>query len=437
MIIWKASRGFGGKTVMLSALACVESITLGASVTVLGGSAEQSERVHAYMLGDHDNFPDAFWNSPLLAYFGDDIQKRSSTARRTRLKHGGRINALTASQKSVRGPHPQRLRGDEIDEMDQAIWDAAKGQPMTMRGIDEQTVGSSTHQYPDKTMATEMALALERGHPIYSWCYKESLESQLCGWLPQSTVDRKKAVLANAAWLAEVELQEPSPENRALESGSVIKMFDTARFVEQAGIKALPSRIPGALGAKLIFEDPHVPEDDAVDEDGAQLKPGHYAIGADWGKAVDKTIIIVWAHRRPADAHGCILPSRQAAVAHHDQSVPEARTALRRRESGARVRRARRDGSGRCDPRSSRHCRVRHQDGGYRAEGAVRRLHHRRGGESASLPTRGVYVRRAQVHDRRRPLRPRPSAGFVRGRRHRVLRGHPGIRSADALIPVS
>ena len=32
--IWKASRGFGGKTLILSALTCAESITLGASVSL-------------------------------------------------------------------------------------------------------------------------------------------------------------------------------------------------------------------------------------------------------------------------------------------------------------------------------------------------------------------------------------------------------------------
>ena len=37
---------------------------------------------------------------------------------------------LTASQKSVRGPHPPSLLLDEIDEMDLEIFDAALGQPM-------------------------------------------------------------------------------------------------------------------------------------------------------------------------------------------------------------------------------------------------------------------------------------------------------------------
>ena len=43
--VWKASRGFGGKSTLLATLALTEAITLKADVTVLGGSAQQSERV--------------------------------------------------------------------------------------------------------------------------------------------------------------------------------------------------------------------------------------------------------------------------------------------------------------------------------------------------------------------------------------------------------
>ena len=40
--VWKASRGFGGKSTLLALLALTEAITLQADVTVLGGSAQQS-----------------------------------------------------------------------------------------------------------------------------------------------------------------------------------------------------------------------------------------------------------------------------------------------------------------------------------------------------------------------------------------------------------
>jgi len=97
--VWKASRGFGGKTFMLALLALTEAATLGAEVTVLGGSGEQSKRVHEYM---------SRWSSGVESLLDDD-----PTARLTRLNNGGRILALMASSRSVRGPHPQRLRLDE------------------------------------------------------------------------------------------------------------------------------------------------------------------------------------------------------------------------------------------------------------------------------------------------------------------------------------
>jgi tRNA(Met) C34 N-acetyltransferase TmcA len=97
--VWKASRGFGGKSFLLSLLGAVEAETLGAEITVLGGSGEQATRVQEYM---------GQWFTRL----GYDSNKRETT-----LPNGGRTRALMASQKSIRGPHPQRLRIDEADDV--------------------------------------------------------------------------------------------------------------------------------------------------------------------------------------------------------------------------------------------------------------------------------------------------------------------------------
>jgi len=159
--VWKASRGFGGKSYLLALLGLTEAITLKADVNILGGSGEQSENVHTYMR-------DEFWTHPhaprhLLA---SDPAKRA-----TKLVWGNTIKALMASQKSVRGPHPQRLRLDEIDEMDLSIFDAAMGQTMEGdTGIPAQTVASSTHHYADGTMTEVLRRANEKGWPTYEWC---------------------------------------------------------------------------------------------------------------------------------------------------------------------------------------------------------------------------------------------------------------------------
>ncbi len=45
-VVWHASRGFGGKSVLLATLAFMEGVEQGAAVNLLGGSGEQSQRVH-------------------------------------------------------------------------------------------------------------------------------------------------------------------------------------------------------------------------------------------------------------------------------------------------------------------------------------------------------------------------------------------------------
>jgi hypothetical protein len=114
--IWKASRGFGGKSTLMGILALIEAATLGAQITILGGSAAQSQRVH--------EVTKELWHHE---YAPRGLLKDEPTTFTTRLNNGAWIVALMASQKSVRGPHPQRLRLDEVDEMDLALFEAAQG----------------------------------------------------------------------------------------------------------------------------------------------------------------------------------------------------------------------------------------------------------------------------------------------------------------------
>lgn len=198
------SRGFAGKSILLAALSLTEAITLGAGVTLLGGSGEQSMRVHAYMNGEDPAMPGTFWAHPNAPIW---LRKDDPSKRETVLRNHGYLRALMASQKSVRGPHPQRLRGDEIDEMDPAIWDAAQGQPMATDEIPEQTLGSSTWQNPHGTMSAEMKAATEKGWPVYSLCWRESVAA---GWLTEEQVERKKASIPQYMWEIEYDLGRPT-----------------------------------------------------------------------------------------------------------------------------------------------------------------------------------------------------------------------------------
>lgn len=243
--VWKASRGLGGKSFLLALLGHTEAVTLAADVTILGGSGEQSVRVLEY----------------LQRFAGDE----ENTTRRTVYSTGGRVTALMASSKSARGPHPQRMRLDEVDEMELLILDAAMGQPMSSPEIPKQTVMSSTHHYADKTFTEVLRRAAEKGWPVYEWCYKETSAAP-DGWLTKAEIESKRGEVTNSMWLAEYDLQEPSPEGRAILPEAV-----DACFRKELGEYA------GELGREIIIEEP--------------VKGATYATGADWAKKKDCTVI--------------------------------------------------------------------------------------------------------------------------------------------------
>jgi len=254
--IWKASRGFGGKSTLMGTLCAVEAATLGAQITVLGGSASQSQRVH--------EVTQERW---LYNRAPADLVDGDPTKYMTRLKNGAWILALMASQKSVRGPHPQRLRMDEVDEMELEIFESAQGQPMNGRGLKAQTVVSSTHQYPDGTMTELLKRANEKDWPVFQWCWRESVGTEENpGWLSLEEVERKRMEVSSRMFDVEYDLQEPSFDGRAIETAFVDAMFDMSIGMYK-----------GDIDERIVVELPD-PE-------------GTYVTGADWAKEHDYTII--------------------------------------------------------------------------------------------------------------------------------------------------
>ena len=172
VVVWKASRGLGGKTTLLGTLALLELLD-GANVNVLGGSAKQSQRVHEIerRSWNRNIYRDGkVFSSPLKSFLSGE-----PTSYITRTKFGNELTSLTASPNSVRGPHPQRLRMDEVDEMRIDIFDAAMGQAMSEEShhgiiIKAQTTLSSTHQHPDGVMTEVLKRAKDRDWPVFEWC---------------------------------------------------------------------------------------------------------------------------------------------------------------------------------------------------------------------------------------------------------------------------
>jgi hypothetical protein len=251
--VWLASRGFGGKSFLLAMLGLVEALTLNCDVTILGGSGEQSKRVHEYMTKAW-NYPDA----PRHLLASDPLKMETS------LRWGNTIKALLASQSSIRGPHPVRLKIDEVDEVDQDLLDAALGQPMSKGGVRAHTVLSSTHHHPDGTMTYALKQAAEKGWGVYQWCMRESMQPH--GWLSPEEIELKKTDVTEQTWAIEYELQQPSAEDRAIIPEAVEAMFDPAL-----------GTFEGRNGEYIELEPPR--------------PDGEYTHGADWAKSRDWTVI--------------------------------------------------------------------------------------------------------------------------------------------------
>ena len=281
--IWYAARGFGGKSVLMAALAVTEAATLGAGVSILGGSGKQSKNVHDYMNG-LGNMPGKFWSWPRAPR---EMLRSDPTGRSTHLSNGGSVEALLASSRAVRGPHPQRLRGDEVDEMDQDIWDAAAGMPKMRDGIRDHILASSTLQYPDGTFAEELKRAKDRGWRTWTWCYKELLAA---GVVTQEEIDRKKSQVTDQMWKIEYDLQEPTPADRAILPEAVDAMFDKALGYEEEVVNRVK-----------VFEPPvwELDPDWRPDMPRAERTKFlarfrcRYAAGADWGRDRDHTNVVV------------------------------------------------------------------------------------------------------------------------------------------------
>lgn len=276
--IWKASRGYGGKSRLLAALGMQEAVFLPAQVSVLGGSGAQSLNVHAHMVEMWD------WEKAPRA-----AMTQAPTKFDTYLHRKAWIRSLMASPTSVRGPHPQRLRMDEIDEMTLEILEGAMGQTMRATrgpqvGIETQIVLSSTHQHADGTMTEMLKRAADEGWKVYEWCYRESA-NPVDGWLTLDEVERKRREIPEHMWRTEYDLQEPSIEGRAFNGEAVDAAFsldlDTVGVIEE-----------------LRWTDPeHAP--------GSNRRPLHplYVTGVDWAKERDLTVIATFDARDSGDWH--------------------------------------------------------------------------------------------------------------------------------------
>lgn len=262
-VLVHGSRGLSGKTQMMSVLGLTQAVVLGADNNIVGGSEQQAKNALEHM--------SKAWAHPDAPEY---MLKRDGTQQMT-LTNQAIIRPLTASQRSVRGPHPARLLLDEIDEMDAEILESAKGQPMPQKNwlgveIPAQTTMVSTLQYSDGTMVKEMARFEEEGLPVMSWCYKDTA-NPVDGWLSQEFIEQKRREVSRERWRVEYDLGEPSIGNRAFDSSAVERMF--------------ADKAPEPVRITREYEEYSIAE---------ARNDRDYVISADWAQAIDWTEIHVY-----------------------------------------------------------------------------------------------------------------------------------------------
>lgn len=97
-------------------------------------------------------------------------------------------------------------------------------------------------------------------------CYKENLVGRDgLGWLEDAEVERKRNEVTQQMWDAEYDLQEPSSDDRAIDTAAVERMFSETH-----------GQFPGSLGSEEQYEAPAF--------------AGEYATGCDWAKSKDYLI---------------------------------------------------------------------------------------------------------------------------------------------------
>ena len=159
-VVW-ANRG-GGKTFLGAVATCLDLVFKpGIAVRILGGSLEQSRRMHAHLAALFDR--DAL--RPLVA--------GKITRDRVTLRNGSSCEVLAQSQTSVRGTRVQKLRCDEVELFDPELWEAAQLVTRSAQCGDVFVRGSvealSTMHRPHGMMFRIVREASEGSRRLFKW----------------------------------------------------------------------------------------------------------------------------------------------------------------------------------------------------------------------------------------------------------------------------
>ncbi len=166
LVVW-APRG-GGKTALGAVATLLDLLKKrNCQVRILGGSLEQSLRMWEHLY-------------PMLLETARKQMVGNARARIVRLENRSTAAVLTQSQRAVRGLRVQKLRCDEVELFDPAIWQAGQLVTKSVRGEGEGVRGTiealSTLHTPFGLMHRIVENAQRNGTRVIRWCLMEVLE---------------------------------------------------------------------------------------------------------------------------------------------------------------------------------------------------------------------------------------------------------------------
>jgi hypothetical protein len=285
-VVW-ANRG-GGKT-YLGAVATLLDLVFkpGIEVRILGGSLEQSRRMHTHLRG--------LLGQESLSWMVDG----KITDKRIRLLNGSSVELLAQSQTSVRGTRVQKLRCDEVELFTPDLWEAAQlvtrslevhpvGRgPMVVRGSIE---AISTMHRPYGLMQQLVDEAAEGKRRLFRWGVADVLEH--CGPQHVCKHNSKACVLWEEC------------AGRAKQTGRLghVRIEDALRLKGRVGVEAWATEM---LSQRPRRSDSVLPEFDerthVVQSIPADLRGTPWVCGMDFG--FRSPTVVLWAQ---VDANGVL-----------------------------------------------------------------------------------------------------------------------------------
>lgn len=182
-IVW-ANRG-GGKTQLAAIATLLEGLFKEDCRTrIVAGSLDQAGRMYEYL------------TDFVQSAFPEQIDGRM-LRERCRFKNGTQVRLLAQSQRAVRGHHVQKLRCDEVELFDEAIFSAAKFCVRSRGPLQGAMECLSTMHRPWGLMQKILSEASTAGIPIFKWCLWEVIQrckpERSCSRCPLSSDCQGKA----------------------------------------------------------------------------------------------------------------------------------------------------------------------------------------------------------------------------------------------------